>query len=104
MPARFSGEYDELQAKLSFLQGDGRWTQLNDNQRQFRHRNGGILNWFPSTGTINFQGKPEGKEELETKVLAALSSPRLTEESTSSNADRALRVCLESPSFAMIGL
>ena len=54
---KFTGIYEELKNALSSIDSQGLWVDLNDNQKQFRHNNGGIINWYPSTGTINFQGK-----------------------------------------------
>lgn len=77
MALRFTGEFDALQERLACLRGEGLWSDLNDNQKQFRHHNGGILNWYVSTGTINFQGPTNAKSALETivtKVMADGSS------------------------------
>lgn len=75
MAFRFTGEYEELQQKLVTLNGQGQWLDLNENQKQFRHNGGGILNWYPSTGTINFQGRGEGRSKLEAEVAKAISAP-----------------------------
>lgn len=91
MTLRFTGSYVELQERLTAINSDGSWTELNDNQKQFRHRNGGILNWYPSTGAINFQGKPEGKRELEAIVASALSSSTASAEGSASTQVDAVR-------------
>ena len=67
---RFTGSYDELKAKLQAINGE--WRDLNPNQRQFRAAKGGVLNWYPSTGSLNFQGSTPAVEELRTAVVAAL--------------------------------
>jgi deoxycytidylate deaminase len=72
---RFTGSYPELQERLAALSGEGEWHDLNKNQKQFRHRDGGILNWYPSTGTINFQGPTDGKSKLESVARSVLSVP-----------------------------
>lgn len=71
---KFTGTYETLKDTLASLIKLGSWIDLNDNQKQFRHNNGGIMNWYPSTGTINFQGKEASslKEEIE-KLLNAIS-------------------------------
>ncbi len=71
---RFTGAYQDLQDRLKSLSGNGEWHDLNENQKQFRHRNGAILNWYPSTGTINFQGPAESRPPLESAVATALST------------------------------
>ncbi|NMO21237.1 cytidine deaminase [Pyxidicoccus fallax] len=73
MALRFSGTFDELQTKLAVLKGQGQWRHVNDNQKQFQHNNGGVANWYPSTGSFYFQGKDEGRKKLEEVVTAALS-------------------------------
>ena len=75
MATRFSGQIEELKAKLVSLDPLGSWAEVNTNQYQFRHNDGGVLNWFPSTGSINFQGKPAGRDSLQAKVAELLSAP-----------------------------
>lgn len=72
MALRFTGEFDALETKLACLRGNGSWTDLNENQKQFRHHDGGILNWFLSTGTISFQGPAKGRATLEAIVTQAM--------------------------------
>ncbi len=75
---RFTGSYEKLRERLSSLAGDGEWSDLNDNQKQFRRHDGGILNWYPSTGTINFQGPGEAKSKLESAIASLLSAATAT--------------------------
>jgi hypothetical protein len=49
MSLRFAGNFDELKLKLTSLESNGSWTKVNENQEQFRHNDGGILNWYPTT-------------------------------------------------------
>lgn len=72
MGLRFTGEFDALKLKLACLEGNGSWSDLNENQKQFRHHNGGILNWYLSTGTISFQGPGEAKAALDSIVQNAM--------------------------------
>ena len=72
MNLRFNGTIKELKRALSFSDNDGQWSSPDSNQVQFRHRNGAILNWYPSTGTIFLQGKPEPRRELEQALRNAL--------------------------------
>lgn len=74
MALRFTGEFDALETKLACLRANGSWTDLNENQKQFRHENGGILNWFLSTGTISFQGPAKGRAALEAIVTDAMAN------------------------------
>jgi deoxycytidylate deaminase len=81
---RFTGKFAELEQKLSCLGGKGSWSDLNENQKQFRHQNGGILNWYASTGTINFQGPSPGRPELEAAVKGAMNVEALVDGETAS--------------------
>lgn len=72
MGLRFTGSDEELKEKLKPLSMDGELRKLNENQFQFIHQNGGIMNWYPTTGTINFQGNPKGKILLEEMIDSCL--------------------------------
>lgn len=78
MAIRFSGTIEELKVQLSQLEKEGSWTEVNPNQHQFRHNSGGVLNWFPSTGSINFQGQPAGRDTLQARVSIILKSAEST--------------------------
>lgn len=65
MTLKFSGAFSDLTDKLESLGGE--WDKSQSNKKVFR-LNGGVMNWFESTGTINFQGKTPGKTFLETEV------------------------------------
>jgi deoxycytidylate deaminase len=65
MNIKFTGAFDELKQKLSSLAGE--WDDNQPNKKVFRV-NGGVLNWFESTGTLLVQGKSPGKEQLETSI------------------------------------
>ncbi len=65
---RFTGTYAELRERLSSVGAAEGWSELNENQKQFRATDGGILNWYPSTGTITFQGPRDAKSKLESAV------------------------------------
>ncbi|PVZ39333.1 anti-phage dCTP deaminase [Pseudomonas sp. CC120222-01a] len=76
---RFEGSYEELQEKLIQLNAAGVWKVLNPNQYQFRSNSGGVLNWYPSTRNMTFQGKPSAADELEilvSKILGAEEGPQ----------------------------
>lgn len=48
----------------------GEWMDMPDEQKQFRTYTGGILNWWPNTGTVTFQGQLEARRELEERFDA----------------------------------
>lgn len=65
MSLKFSGTFVDLSSKLLTLQGA--WDESQPNKKVLR-LNGGVMNWFASTGSINFQGKDPGKATLESEV------------------------------------
>lgn len=65
MSLKFTGTYEDLKIKLSPLPGF--WDNSQSNQKVFRVQ-AGVMNWFESTGTIQFQGQGEGKVTLEAEV------------------------------------
>ncbi|MGL4409718.1 MAG: TIR domain-containing protein [Zoogloea sp.] len=60
----FKGSFEELQQMLSQKGCTGIWSDIS-NGKQFKSNEGGILNWFPGTGSINFQGKATAKNKLQ---------------------------------------
>ncbi|HNQ23115.1 MAG TPA: anti-phage dCTP deaminase [Phycisphaerae bacterium] len=70
MNVRFTGSYEEFREKLQHISGV--WRDLNPNQKQLRTPAGGVLNWYPSTGSLTFQGNSPGAEKLRDEVIAAL--------------------------------
>ena len=65
MAGKLDGTIDELQEVVAQSGLTGKWENDGKRKHTFRSDKGGLLNWWPSKGTLNFQGKPEGKEELE---------------------------------------
>ena len=65
----FKKSYEELNELLSVI--DGIWDESQKNKKVLR-LNGGVMNWYESTGTIYFQGVAEGKRYLESRVKSAL--------------------------------
>ena len=51
----------QLKALLSGIEGV--WEESQNNKKVLR-LNGGVMNWYESTGTIYFQGVAEGKRYL----------------------------------------
>ncbi|MCB4745350.1 MAG: hypothetical protein LGB07_06850 [Sulfurovum sp.] len=62
---KFTGNFDELKRKLEPLKGD--WEENQAGKKVLRV-NGGVLNWYESTGTLQVQGKSPGKELLEKSI------------------------------------
>lgn len=65
MALKFSGSFEDLRNKLAPL--GGQWDESQPNKKVLRLNNG-LMNWFESTGSINFQGKDPGKTTLESDV------------------------------------
>ena len=65
----FKKSYEELNELLSEI--DGMWDESQKNKKVLRF-NGGVMNWYESTGTIYFQGEEEGRRYLESRVKSAL--------------------------------
>jgi len=47
----------------------GEWIKGNNGHRQFRTVNGAVLNYWKTTGTINFQGSQRAAAELRAMLL-----------------------------------
>ena len=65
MNLKFTGTFDSLKSKLTPLEGEWNEDQLG---KKVLRLNGGLLNWFSSTGTLQFQGKSPGLEQLQASV------------------------------------
>ncbi|MBX3518329.1 MAG: nucleotide-binding protein [Rhodospirillales bacterium] len=72
---QFHGTIETLKALVEACGLVGEWTDKNDNgvHHSFRARTGEILNWWPSKGTINFQGK--NVDALREKLAAVAIAP-----------------------------
>jgi predicted nucleotide-binding protein len=71
----FHGNIEELSALVGSCGIVGEWTEHTENgvRHSFRGRTGEMLNWWPSKGTVNFQGK--NQEEFRQKLDTALGAP-----------------------------
>lgn len=65
MNLKFTGTFEDLKTKLSSLNGE--WNESQPNKKVLRH-SGGVLNWFDGTGTLQFQGKAPGLQQLQDEV------------------------------------
>lgn len=86
MKLKFVGTYEELQKKLESLNGQWRDGNAERSMKVFTYKSAN-LNWFETTGTLQFQGKLPDREELENCVAHSLNPkedpPKLKEESIS---------------------
>ena len=65
MAPRFKGELAQLQEAISAAGVEGTWKEEEGGKTCFRSRDGGVLNWWPGTGTMQVQGQAEAKAALE---------------------------------------
>lgn len=65
MNLKFTGTFESLKSKLSSL--GGQWHEDQPSKKVLRI-NGGLLNWFSGTGTLQFQGRSPGLEQLQASV------------------------------------
>ncbi len=70
----FLGTFDELKKKVEQTKLSGEWKHLSNEQKQFKTKNGAILNWWESKGTVTFQGPPQIKVDFESKLLPLLNT------------------------------
>ena len=59
----FKGTFEELQEILAGAGCVGHWSDIA-NGKQFKSKEGGILNWYTGTGRVNFQGPAAPKAKL----------------------------------------
>ncbi|WOX47975.1 anti-phage dCTP deaminase [Aeromonas sp. XH] len=86
MALKFTGTFDDLESRLASL--GGAWDNNQPNKKVLRLGHG-VMNWFESTGSINFQGKDPDKLKLETEVPKLLypSEPQQLKETNSISMD-----------------
>jgi predicted nucleotide-binding protein len=74
-PQKFKGSLEELQAAVAAAGIVGSWSEEAGGKHCFRSKEGGILNWWPTTGTLQFQGPIEAKSALEEVLAGAVRLP-----------------------------
>ena len=68
---KFRGGFAQLETKKSKLEYVGEWSEDNG-KMVFRSEDGAILNWWPSTGTLNVQGPKPARIKLEEALSNSL--------------------------------
>jgi hypothetical protein len=74
MKIRFLGNYSELKKCILRTRLGGEWREFKNDHKQFRTCDHGIINWWQSTGTVQFQGGKLAALRLEqafTKIASA---------------------------------
>jgi predicted nucleotide-binding protein len=74
MPLKFHGEPAEFEALISTAAVPGTWSHDQNGKYEFRTKDGAVLNWWPSRGTIQIQGQPAAKDRLYSTIEDLLSS------------------------------
>src|ERR1700674_4075537 len=75
MAQRFKGSLEQLHTLLTSAGIDGAWADDGKGKHSFRSKEDGILNWWPSSGTIQLQGQDEAKDVLEQAISAGIAAP-----------------------------
>jgi len=75
MPNKFEGSIEELLALIKNAGIKGKWEDDGQGKHTFRSGDGGVLNWWPSRGTINLQGQDKAKSKLEKAIAATAVTP-----------------------------
>lgn len=76
---KFKGTLEELQATVRNAGKNGTWDEPSPGQHRFRGDGEGIINWWPTKGTLLFQGKPPERDELEALLCGpGAPAPRLS--------------------------
>jgi predicted nucleotide-binding protein len=65
MSDRFEGSFDALKQKVESLGIPGEWQTLGSGVESYTTVDGAKLNWWPTTKTIQFQGKSNTKEAFQ---------------------------------------
>ena len=64
------GRFEKLRELVATTGISGEWV-ASKQQIQYRTDSGAILNYWESTGTVNFQGSPDSAKELEAAMFPA---------------------------------
>lgn len=68
MSNKFNGSIEELKGLMAIVPGD--WLEDGNGKHTFRTKDGGVMNWWPSKGTVNLQGNETGKAKIQAALGA----------------------------------
>lgn len=68
----FSGKIGRFRAIMAMAGIEGVWRRTPAAFWQFKCLNGGVVNWWPSTGTVNFQGPAKSAGRLRRSLRRAV--------------------------------
>lgn len=63
----FRGAFEDLQARVDATGCTGSWSDL-EHGKQFKGDDGAVLNWFKSTGKLQYQGAQAARTELKRRL------------------------------------
>ena len=72
---KHTGSFEDLKAIVRNVGFVIDVAEQRGNAKQIRTRDGAIVNWFESTGTLLFQGKLKPREKLEKAISAYIDNP-----------------------------
>jgi hypothetical protein len=78
--------FDEFRAFIQLLGFAGQWDDDTSSFHTFRTDSGGVINWWPSTGTIDVQGKKLARPVVRSAIATLLSLTRSSTSSSNSDA------------------
>ena len=76
---RFYGHPEQLSSIVARSGVSGTWEEMPACYWRYVCASKAILNWWPSTGTINFQGPPRAKEAFRRAIARTLIRDRAPE-------------------------
>src|ERR1700722_20287571 len=82
MKLKFLGDFRRLKKCVSRTDIDGEWCELKNGIRQFHAESGAVLNWWKSSGTIQFQGRDPGMKFAQAFISIATAKGRLVDTHT----------------------
>lgn len=68
MANKFEGTIEELQVLVKAAGLKGKWEDDGQSKHTFRSGDGGVLNWWPSKGTVQLQGQDKAKAKLNNAI------------------------------------
>jgi len=72
---KHKGSFEDLKTMVRGVGREITSSGLSGNAYQIKTEDGAILNWYESTGTVQFQGKPEAKAKLESDLATYTGKP-----------------------------
>ncbi|HUE79587.1 MAG TPA: hypothetical protein VMN38_08150 [Sphingomicrobium sp.] len=73
----FRGGLAQFDAVIAATGSAGAWEEMPAGYWRFRRADGAILNWWPSTGTFNFQGQPAAAKAFERELVEVVDGLRI---------------------------